>query len=104
MRRLEPWIDAHLGAPVTVEQMAQLCRLSPRTFHRAFVKAFSSTPKKFLQLKRVEKVRHLLRDPRLSVEEAIARVGVSDVPSFRKIFRRELGLSPAEYRRRLRAE
>jgi len=31
----------------------------------------------------------------------VARVGVTDVPSFRRIFQRELGLSPAQYRRRL---
>ena len=68
------------------------------------MKAFGVTPRKLLQRKRVEKVRQLLRDAGVSVERAIASVGVNDVPSFRKVFQRELGLSPAEYRRRLRAE
>jgi transcriptional regulator GlxA family with amidase domain len=104
MQRLEDWLDGHLSSGVTVEEMADVCHLSPRTFHRAFVRAFGSTPKKLLQRKRVEKVRQLLRDAGVSVERAIASVGVSDVPSFRKVFQRELGLSPAEYRRRLRAE
>jgi transcriptional regulator GlxA family with amidase domain len=104
MRRLESWMDGHLSSAVTVEEMAGVCALGPRTFHRAFVKAFGLTPKKLLQRKRVEKVRQLLRDADVSVEKAVAAVGVSDVPSFRKVFQRELGLSPAEYRRRLRAE
>jgi AraC-like DNA-binding protein len=76
---------------------------SVRSFHREFVRVYAVTPNKFVQLKRIEKVRLLLRNPEVSVEEAIASVGVTDVPSFRKVFRRELGLSPAEYRKRLRA-
>ncbi|MFA6954364.1 MAG: helix-turn-helix domain-containing protein [Thermoanaerobaculia bacterium] len=104
MQRLEAWIESHLSSAVTVEEMAEVCQLGPRTFHREFVKAWGFTPKKYVQLKRIEKVRLLLRNADLSIEEAVARVGVSDVPSFRRIFQRELGLSPAEYRRRLRAE
>lgn len=64
---------------------------------------YGVTPKKVVQLKRIEKVRLLLRDPKVGVEEAIASVGVTDVPSFRRVFQRELGMSPAEYRKRLRA-
>ncbi len=104
MRRLESWMDGHLSSAPTAGEMAGVCGLGPRTFHRAFVKAFGLTPRKLLQRKRVEKVRQLLRDADVSVEKAVAAVGVSDVPSFRKVFQRELGLSPAEYRRRLRAE
>ncbi|HSP16059.1 MAG TPA: helix-turn-helix domain-containing protein [Thermoanaerobaculia bacterium] len=103
MKRLERWLSSHLSAEITVGDMAGVCHLSPRTFHREFVKAYGCTPKKLLQLKRIERVRRLLRQPDLSIEQAIERVGVSDVPSFRKIFQRELGLSPAEYRRRIRA-
>jgi transcriptional regulator GlxA family with amidase domain len=103
MQRLERWLDQNLSSPVSVDEMAGVCRLGTRTFHRAFASAFGCTPRKFLQLKRIEKVRHLLRDAGTSVEKAVASVGVSDVPSFRKVFRREMGLSPAEYRRRLRA-
>jgi len=104
MRRLHRWIDAHLSAAITVDDMARVCNVSTRTFHRTFVKAHGFTPKKLLQLKRIEQVRLILRDADVSVEDAIQRVGVSDVPSFRKIFQRELGLSPAEFRRRLRTE
>ena len=101
LRRLERWLTAHLSEPVSVGDMARVCRLEPRTFRRVFTSAYGVSPKKLLQLKRVETVRTLLRRSDLSLEEIVARVGVSDVPSFRRVFQRELGLSPAEYRRRL---
>jgi len=103
MRRLEKWLQDHLSAAVTASDMAEVCQLGARSFHREFMRVYGVTPKKFVQLKRIEKVRLLLRDPEVSVEEAISKVGVTDVPSFRRVFQRELGLSPAEYRKRLRA-
>ena len=101
LRRLERWLTAHLSEPISVDDMARVCRLEPRTFRRLFASAYGMSPKKLLQLKRVETVRSLLRRSDLSLEDIVARVGVTDVPSFRRIFQRELGLSPAEYRRRL---
>ncbi len=101
MRRLEGWLSAHLSGPVDTRALAAACGLGARTFHREFVKAYGVTPKKYVQLRRIERVRELLRDEATSVEAAIRRVGVSDVPSFREVFRRELGLTPTEYRRRL---
>lgn len=104
LRRLERWLDEHLDGPVDTAAMAAACGLGTRTFHRELVRACGVTPRKYLQLRRIERVRELLRDERTSVEAALARVGVSDLPSFREVFRRELGLTPAEYRRRLRGE
>jgi transcriptional regulator GlxA family with amidase domain len=102
MQRLERWLQAHLAEAITVDDMAAVCRLEPRTFRRAFGRAYGFSPKKLLQLKRIEKVRTLLRRSDLSLEDVVGQVGVSDVPSFRKVFQRELGVSPAEYRRQIR--
>jgi transcriptional regulator GlxA family with amidase domain len=101
-RRLSSWIDAHLSEPITVEDMAKASQLGTRTFHRTMQRDYGLSPKKLLQLKRIERVQGVLRTESVSVEAAIQGVGVSDVPSFRKIFQRELGLSPAEFRRRVR--
>jgi len=101
-QRLERWLQTRLSNPTTVSEMAEVCLMSTRSFHRDFVEIYGVTPRKFIQLKRIEKVRQLLRRPETSLEDAMAKVGVSDVPAFRKIFRRELGVTPAEYRRRLR--
>jgi len=54
-----------------------------------------------LQIKRVEKVKTLLSHSKLSVDKAIHQCGVEDINSFRKIFVREMGLSPAAYRKQL---
>jgi transcriptional regulator GlxA family with amidase domain len=103
LQRLEEWLHDRLSTPVTVVEMAKFCNRSVRSFHREFAAAYGVTPRKYVQLKRIEAVRKILRNPTISVEEAIQRVGVADVPSFRKVFQRELGMSPAEFRRKLQA-
>lgn len=100
---LEVWMDRHLRQPeqTSVTKMAKVCGMSVRNFQRLFTDAYCVSPKAYLQLKRIEKAKHLLRDPRLTIDEIMDRIGLCDVTSFRRIFRRELGLTPAEYRRRL---
>lgn len=103
LRDIDAWLERRLRDAPTASEMAQHCNMSLRTFHRKFREAYGVTPRKYLQLKRVEAVRQLLGDSGRSIEQILAEVGVSDVTSFRRIFRRELGHSPAELRRTLAA-
>jgi transcriptional regulator GlxA family with amidase domain len=99
---MDGWIERSLRHGPTAADMAKHCNMSLRSFHRKFRDAYGVTPRKYLQLKRVEAVRRLLGESRRSMEQILTDVGVSDVTSFRRIFQRELGCSPAEFRRRLR--
>jgi transcriptional regulator GlxA family with amidase domain len=103
LRDLESWIDGRLRSAPTAAELARHCNMSRRSFHRKFREAYGVTPRKYLQLKRIEAVRQRLGESRRSIEQILAEVGVSDVTSFRRIFQRELGYSPAEFRRRLHA-
>ena len=51
---------------------------------------------------RVEQAKELLEGTSLSLERVVERVGYSDVPAFRRLFLRSVGLSPAQYRQRFR--
>lgn len=99
---LPKWIERHLGEPLLATDLARKCRMSLRTFHRQFESEFKTTPRKYIQLKRIERVQELLRTSRKSLEQILESVGVSDVASFRRIFQREIGYSPAAFRRQLR--
>lgn len=102
LREMDDWIERRLRHGPTAADMAKHCNMSLRSFHRKFRDAYGVTPRKYLQLKRVEAVRRLLGESRRGMEQILADVGVSDVTSFRRVFQRELGCSPAEFRRRLR--
>jgi transcriptional regulator GlxA family with amidase domain len=99
--RLEDEMQRRLAKPFPVPEMAGVCGMSVRHFHRNFLKNYGVTPNKYLQLKRLEKAKELLADAELSIEEAAERCGFSDVAFFRTVFSRETGLTPSRYRKRV---
>ena len=100
---LPEWLEERLGGPVSVAAMAEAFFMSVRNFHRVFLQEFGIPPHRYVQLRRVERARDLLEDPRRSLKTVLDEVGVSDAVSFRRVFQRELGLSPAAYRTRVTA-
>jgi transcriptional regulator GlxA family with amidase domain len=98
------WVERRLAGPLTVEEMASQVAMSPRNFFRRFRDVYGMTPLRYLQRKRIETAQGLLRNEEVSLETVLARVGLSDHHSFRKVFQRELGLTPADYRRKFRPQ
>jgi transcriptional regulator GlxA family with amidase domain len=84
-----------------VSEMADMCGMSLRNFHRAFVKNFGTTPNKYIQLKRLERAKELLAETDMSIEETAGRVGFTDTSFFRSVFSRETGMTPTQFRKRI---
>ena len=86
--------------------LADLCLetgLSAWHLLRAFRQAFGETPKAFLTRLRLERAKELLTISTRSVTEICFDLGFSSLGSFSTLFHRRVGLSPAEFRRRVRA-
>ena len=102
--RLERELQQRLADPFPVREMAELCGMSLRSFHRNFQNNYGVSPNKYLQLKRIERAKGLLADTALGVEEAAVRSGFSDSAFFRAVFSRETGMTPSQYRKKLATE
>lgn len=100
---LERHVEDRLARPPSIPEMAESCRMSVRSFHRAFGENFGVSPGKYIQLKRIERAKQLLADERLAIEAVADRCGFSQTAFFRTIFARETGLTPAQFRKRLHA-
>lgn len=84
------------------ERLAAACHVSYRTLHRRFTAAAGMAPLEYLQALRVERAKSLLENSRQSIDAIVAEVGYADVASFRRLFLRLAGMTPAQYRRRFR--
>ena len=62
------------------------------------------TPGEYQQRLRVARCRERLEFTRDTVEQIAAAVGYQDPGGFRRVFKRVIGLSPAEYRRKFHHE
>ena len=80
--------------------LARQLAVSERTLHRRFKQATGAAPLRYLQLLRVDVAKRLFETRDLAVDAVAARVGYGDLSTFRRLFKRETGLSPRDYQRR----
>lgn len=94
------WIARHYdeASPVTV--MIRRSGLSERSFHRRFKQATGLTPMEYVHTLRLEEAKHLLETGNAAVETVAEEVGYEDAAFFGRLFRRKVGLTPMQYRKR----
>jgi len=99
LSKLRDWMVNHLDKDLSVEQLALQGNMSPRNFARTFLKDTGLTPAKFVEKLRVEMARKLLEDSDLNIEQIARRCGLGSLVSMRRVFLRNLMVTPSDYRR-----
>lgn len=99
---VQHWLQAQTSSAVPISELADRAGLGERTFLRRFVKATGVKPSEYHQRLRVARARELLEFTSDTVEQIAAAAGYEDAGGLRRIFKRVVGLSPVEYRRRFR--
>jgi AraC family transcriptional regulator, transcriptional activator FtrA len=94
------WLTEHLHEPVSVDDLARLAAMSPRTLARRFRDTTGTTPIRWLVHQRVTRAQQLLATTDLPVEAVAHRVGMGTATNLRQHFRAATDMSPAAYRRR----
>lgn len=101
--KAEKWMRTHLRADIGVGDIARHVAVSPRTLARRFRLHTGESPAACLQRLRIEAACGLLAGTRQRVESIPARIGYQDESTFRRSFKKHVGLSPREYRQRFAA-
>jgi AraC family transcriptional regulator len=98
---IERHIRDHIHSDMSINELAALLGLSPAYFCRAFAKATGMSPHRFIMNSRVELVRDRLRQHTdSSLSELAADFGFADRTHLSNVFRKFVGISPSEFRRR----
>lgn len=84
--------------PIPESEVAQLCSMSPSRFCREFKNAFDVTFVEYLAAYRMKQAKKLLANPSMPVADVAVAVGFSDPSYFTRVFRKQEGISPSEYR------
>lgn len=99
VKRLHRFIEEHIAQPISLDDLAQLVKLSVSYFSTAFKASFGTSPHNYIILRRVEfaKQRMLLSDAPLC--EIALDCGLADQAHLSRIFRRVTGTTPSAWRR-----
>ena len=101
--RCQEWIARHYQRDAPVAAMAALSGLPERSFKRRFAQALGMPPLEYVHALRLEESKRLLEVSALPLDEIAGRVGYGDATFLGRLFRRKVGVTPAQYRKRFRA-
>lgn len=100
IRSVQEWIENNFDQNFTYDHLARTIGMSRRTLERRFKNATGETPLTYQQSIRVEAAKRLLETGLRSFDEITYQVGYEDSSTFRKIFSKQTGLVPTEYRKK----
>lgn len=86
-----------------VERMARFAGTSPRTLARRFHEELAMTPLAWLKSERVSRAAELLENAEVPLTDVWDACGFGSAESFRRDFRKMMGVPPVRYRERLGA-
>ena len=83
---------------ISLEELAECVSLSKYHFLRTFEKAFGVTPMQFITDERIRQAKYRLLNTRESINSISDSLGFSSAGYFTKVFKKEIGMTPSEYR------
>ena len=99
LRRVTAYVDEHLDATITIEDLARIAGRSPFHFARCFRAATGSSPHRFVLARRVDLARRLLSETDEAIAEIAYRCGFSSQAHLSTAFRKQVGSTPGAYRK-----
>ena len=84
----------------SVESLARQARMSRSVFALKFRTVLGQAPLEYLTQWRMYKAGAMIRSNNMSFSEVASAVGYGSESSFSRVFKREMGVAPREYRRK----
>jgi AraC-like DNA-binding protein/DNA-binding CsgD family transcriptional regulator len=101
VQRLEEYIDAHAGGPITMADLAADTGVSVRSIEAAFQQRRGITPAAFLRARRLHRARRMLFDElRIPVLQVAYAAGFTRPATFAAAYFKAFGERPEDTRRR----
>lgn len=92
-------MHSRVESPWSVKSLAREARMSRSAFAMKFKTVLGQTPLEYLTQWRMHRASAMIRSNNTSFSEAASAVGYASESSFSRVFKREMGVAPREYRR-----
>lgn len=93
------FIEQHYTDAINIQDIAESIPVSPSYLNRLFQKALNTSPIQHIIWLRLKKAVSIFNiSPSISVKETALRCGYSDPYHFSKLFKKHVGVSPAEFK------
>lgn len=98
-QHIQRYINAHLITPFTLEEMAEDLNISVATICKTVKRNTGKTVGQMVTEDRVRRAQQYLIGTERPIAQIAGIVGIDDYNYFTRVFRRETGMTPTQYRR-----
>lgn len=98
IRTLQEHLEKNYQEKISVDELSRNYGIGRRSLERRFKKATGNTVIEYFQRVKVEAAKRELEKGFKTISEVMFDVGYSDHKSFRNVFRKYSGMSPADYK------
>lgn len=92
------YIDEHLKERISLTDLADCFHVSPNYLSQLFKKYTGTGISKYINQKKIEASKELLKQPELKIYEVADQFGFDNAFYYNKVFKRVTGLSPKDFR------
>jgi len=100
LRQALNYINNNFSTDISLDLVAGTAGISKYHFCRCFKEMTGLTYQSYVNRVRIEQAKQLLNDDALSITDTGYAVGYSDLTHFERIFKKLVGTTPSQYRRR----
>ncbi|WP_282139125.1 helix-turn-helix domain-containing protein [Rossellomorea aquimaris] len=98
------YIRSYFNQPIKLEEVAKAACLSPNHLLRTYSQIYGRTPHQHISVFRIQKAKQLLAELDHNMTDITFELGFQNPVSFSKMFKQHVGLSPREYRKKVRSD
>lgn len=93
------FIERNISERLSIQYISKSINVSKTTLYKIFRENYSCTPSEYINERRVDVAKQLLRKTDLSMEEVSRRVGFSSAAYFTKTFKKYTDTSPLKFKK-----
>ncbi|WP_197080892.1 helix-turn-helix domain-containing protein [Gordoniibacillus kamchatkensis] len=93
------YIEQHYKKDISLTTLSEIFHFSPRYLAKIFKEQFHTTIITYLTDLRIDKAKSLLIHSNIPISEIAGSIGYEDENYFGKVFKKQTGLSPMQFRK-----
>lgn len=101
IRQASELLEHNMQSPPTVDSMAATVGVNVNKLKAGFYQLFDTTVFEYLKKKRLKQALYLLEEDKMRISDIVYEIGYNNLSHFSKAFKKEFGVLPREYRKKL---
>lgn len=94
------FIHENISKKISIEDLCEIAHLSRSSYFRKFKQLCNMPPSLYINKAKIESAKNMLTNTPNSISQIAEQTGFYDLSHFTKIFKLEVGVSPASYRKK----